>query len=179
MKKRAENVVLSRKSERMKENIKQVAAFASSRRRTGDNTEALEIPNVLQFIDYLTAPSLFCCAAVHVTCVLKEKRSVKAVPSTLCRALLPLVLTGQPFSPLAFTAAGAVKSIDSFPQYMKTSIQLSVKRQALTDCLEQVNRGSNCGTGNIFRLNSASIEASEPWPHYSIVRVANAACSFE
>lgn len=86
--------------------------------------------------------------------------SVEAVPSTLCHALLQLVSTGQPFSPLAFPAAGARKSIDSFPQYMKRSIQLLLNRQALTDCLEQINLGSNCGTGNMFRLNTASIEMS-------------------
>lgn len=80
---------------------------------------------------------------------------------------------------MAFTAAGAIKSIDSFPQFMKRSIQLLLKRQALSDSLGQVNLGSNCGTGNMFRLNSASIEASELWTHYPIVRVANSTCSFK
>lgn len=94
-------------------------------------------------------------------------------------ALLRFLSTGQPFSPSAFTAAGAIKSIDSFLRYMKRGVQLLLNRQALSDCLEQVNLGSNCGTGNMHRLNTASVEVSEPRTHYPIVRVANSACSFK
>lgn len=47
------------------------------------------------------------------------KNASKVVLSSLCYAQLQFFSPGQPFSLLAFTAAGTIKSIDSFPRHMK------------------------------------------------------------